>query len=618
MTTTWLRPNLLGDPRAEADTVMLNKAFLETSDYRTLIETSDRVIVVGRRGTGKSALTASLEKYWRHVPSTQAVKLTPEEHQVIGVRPLIQLFGDKFSRVRAGARLVWRYALMMELTNCISPRYRFSSADEFTFLKDRLDLWNRLGPSVFDRYRRLLKDTIDHAHTPEERIAELPITLDLTKVENTLADAYEQTEGLVVFLIDRLDEGYEPDDTGVGFVDGLVQAAIDIKTRIPHVRPIVFLRDNIFRAVEKLDPDYSRNIEGHVLRLHWDEQALLEFAAKRLKIAFNIAEDSDLRIWNSHAADELRGLAGFARCLQLTLYRPRDLLAILNEAFYVAGKEHQTRLALRHLEATARAISENRLNDLQKEYDAILPGLHSYISVFQGQNPELEVAHITHLIENLLSGGSQDSLIQQEFLILEDARAVLRALYSVGFVGVRDATTGKFIFCHDGRAPDREFQVGDKVLVHPCYWMALNCTKNHLTSEEAQDIYDEYDIEVSSETPAIRNAKIAALILQLEKIPIGPDGNTNFEAWCHKAIRICFAKSLRNVELKPNKLARQRRDVVATNLAEHGVWKRIHADYGTRQVTFEVKNYQGLKAEDYQQVFSYLTGEYGRLAACRT
>ena len=139
MTTTWVRPNLLGDPRAEADSAMLNKAFLETSDYRTLIETSDRVIVVGRRGTGKSALTAELEKYWRHAHSTQVVKLSPEEHQVIGVRPLIQLFGEKFTRVRAGSRLMWRYALMMELGRCYVARYQFSASDEIAFLMGRIE-----------------------------------------------------------------------------------------------------------------------------------------------------------------------------------------------------------------------------------------------------------------------------------------------------------------------------------------------------------------------------------------------------------------------------------------------------------------------------------------------
>jgi hypothetical protein len=31
-----IRPNVLGDLRAEADLTMLNKAFLETPDYRLL------------------------------------------------------------------------------------------------------------------------------------------------------------------------------------------------------------------------------------------------------------------------------------------------------------------------------------------------------------------------------------------------------------------------------------------------------------------------------------------------------------------------------------------------------------------------------------------------------
>ena len=47
--------NILGAGRAEADSVMLAKAFIETADYRALIQSDDFNFVVGRRGTGKSA-----------------------------------------------------------------------------------------------------------------------------------------------------------------------------------------------------------------------------------------------------------------------------------------------------------------------------------------------------------------------------------------------------------------------------------------------------------------------------------------------------------------------------------------------------------------------------------
>src|ERR1700693_1269595 len=97
-------PKNLGDLRAEADGAMLDRAFLETRDYRTLIETSDRILVVGRRGTGKSALTRGLQRYWGRTDGVVVAKLVPEEHQVIAVRPLVRMFGEQFSRIPAGTR----------------------------------------------------------------------------------------------------------------------------------------------------------------------------------------------------------------------------------------------------------------------------------------------------------------------------------------------------------------------------------------------------------------------------------------------------------------------------------------------------------------------------------
>ena len=64
------RVNVLGDIRAEHDKQMLELAFYETPNYRTLIESSERPIVVGRRGTGKSALCNQLKKYWQKDANT--------------------------------------------------------------------------------------------------------------------------------------------------------------------------------------------------------------------------------------------------------------------------------------------------------------------------------------------------------------------------------------------------------------------------------------------------------------------------------------------------------------------------------------------------------------------
>lgn len=56
----------------------------------------------------------------------------------------------------------------------------------------------------------------------------------------------------------------------------------------------------------------------------------------------------------------------------------------------------------------------------------------------------------------------------------------------------------------------------------------------------------------------------------------------------------------------------QQRDVVATNMATVGFWKRILEDYKSRQVIFEVKNYEEIQPDDFRQALSYSSGEYGQ------
>jgi hypothetical protein len=144
--------------------------------------------------------------------------------------------------------------------------------------------------------------------------------------------------------------------------------------------------------------------------------------------------------------------------------------------------------------------------------------------------------------------------------------------------------------------------------------MALNLTRDALVAEEAASINDEYDIEVASETPTLRERRIGQLVTEGQKIAKGKDQSRHFEEWCLSSIRVVFAGMLENLALHPNKNGLQQRDIVGTNLSRTEAWQRIYEDYGTRQVVFECKNYDELQPDDYRQVAIYLSGDYGRLA----
>jgi hypothetical protein len=139
----------------------------------------------------------------------------------------------------------------------------------------------------------------------------------------------------------------------------------------------------------------------------------------------------------------------------------------------------------------------------------------------------------------------------------------------------------------------------------------LNLTRDALTADQAEQINDEYEIKVTSQTPEIRAARIGTIISDLGQIAEGADGAEDFELWVENAVRTVFAGHLDNVERKPNGAATQRRDVVATNLVRTSAFKRIHADYGARQIIFEVKNFKDIGRDEHRQMLSYLHNQYG-------
>lgn len=610
-----MKGNPLGDIRAESDTNMLEQAFWETADYKSILESSDRCVIVGRRGTGKSALVHMLSKKWSSKPQTLVLKISPEEEQIIGLRDAFSIFGDNYSQIKAGIKLSWRYALYMEVVTEIANHYKLKNDLDVMSIQTHIQTWGPRRQAIATKIRKKLNNIVTEQRSPAALIAELSDIYEFDLLEEVIEEALSKSNYQIIILADRLDEGYSPDDLGVAIVDGFAQTVIDLKAKTKEkIIAYAFIRDNIYRSISQMDPDFTRNIEGQTLRLHWDEYNLFNVVCNRIKIAFNIHKENSLRTWNQLTARELKGMEGFRTALKLTLYRPRDILVLLNDAFLRAHSQERNTIILEDIDSTAKSISINRLNDLHKEYDTIFPALEEFTRKFNGHNPEMTLLDASILIDDVLTNVDLPREKLQDILLFDGSKQVIQRLYSVGFIGLYNDKTSSFVFCHDGKDPDRDFKHESRVLIHPCYWLALGLSRSDIKLSEAEDIHDEYDIEVSSVSSEQRNQKIGALLSELHSIDSGRPGAPDFESWCLKTLRILFAGDLHNIELHPNKNGLQQRDIVATNYGERSVWKRILEDYKVRQVTFEIKNYQDLTQSDYRQINSYLNNEYGTLA----
>jgi hypothetical protein len=259
--------NILGAARAEAD-ALLARAFVETPAYRALTENIDYSFVVGRRGTGKSALFAKLTEHLAAADNTIVIADVPQEHQILELQNLLlKVAGIDYRMLRAVARLVWRVSLLFEAVRCIERHYKFSKLADRAFLTEYVREHRALlAGSIAARCAALVKlamSTESHGTEVAPTIARLT---NIDKLQQAVANALHEIPTRVVVLCDGLDEGWVPDIPCTALLGGLAMATADLTDRKIELHAILFIRDNIFRALAQLDTDFTRHIEGHTLR----------------------------------------------------------------------------------------------------------------------------------------------------------------------------------------------------------------------------------------------------------------------------------------------------------------------------------------------------------------
>jgi hypothetical protein len=103
--------NILGSSRAEQDT-LLDRVFVSTSEFRSLTHSTDFNVVVGRRGTGKSALFRKVHEYYGHEPGVLSVSDAVEEHTSLSISHRLGGVCEAYEHARAIMRIVWKVSIL--------------------------------------------------------------------------------------------------------------------------------------------------------------------------------------------------------------------------------------------------------------------------------------------------------------------------------------------------------------------------------------------------------------------------------------------------------------------------------------------------------------------------
>lgn len=609
--------NILGDARAEADLFMLTQAFVETNDFRALQTTSDFSFVVGRRGTGKTAIFLKLREDLQVDKRIFLSCLKPEEYDSLALVSTLRKIGTgRYDEIRPTARVLWRISMLLEVAQALSRHWKFGNTAEAEWIRRYLmDKKSILLLNILQRCNFLFNESKNESETPESIPGIIATRSELSSLEDHVRQGLCTIGTRAVFLFDGLDEGWGLDETSTGALGGLAIAVASFRDKGIPIDALLFIRDNVFRSLASLDRDFSRHIEGSTLRLHWDEDSLLHLVANRLRVMLNMTStENNIRIWNRFAHRELKDRAGFQQCLHHTLYRPRDVLILLNQAAVHAARENRTEIVASDVDASSKQISLDRLTDLMKEYDAVFPGLRLIIDNFKGTQAFQPLHCIRAQLDKFIEEQQYNCADASDVAILGTSAQMIDILYSIGFIGLEDHNNAAIQFCHDG-APASIFDKPDemRVALHPCYWSALDVHEKDTDSAFLITISDDYVTRKNPQAQDMRIRLLGQLINELPECPEGREGASTYETWVLRTCRVLFAGNLSNLELHPSQNSVQQRDVIATNSAERGFWRRVFEDYKCRQVVFEAKNYASLGPDEFRQALAYSGRQYGKV-----
>jgi hypothetical protein len=415
-----------------------------------------------------------------------------------------------------------------------------------------------------------------------------------------------------LLLIDRIDDTWNGSDIAVVLLTALMHAILEVAASSQTVQPILFLRENLFQRVRQIDSEFSR-LETAVVSLDWTQELLIEMIERRLQTAV-VTKPPIGETWDCFF-DPVDGTSSKEYVLNYCQNRPRDLLIYCNLAIEEAQSHRHTKVTHDDLKVARRKFSLNRLKEVGDEYSENFPRIALVLERFHGLGNAFTIPAISQFIEKLLVDPAILKHCHSWINAYAAPHRFAALLYSIGFLGISNKGVTQYR-SHEDSAEAPAIDAQANVVIHPCYVDALNLREAVISSLDALTLQDEGLVLELPEAFTLDDytARIDELMLEIEDIQPGRADAARWEGFVGEVIRLCFYKSLNNVDAKVRDVAGCTvKDWVAANVAQSGFWHMIktHPSYRATQVIWECKNYEDLSADDFHQACYYMGGAMG-------
>jgi len=461
-----------GDDSAEKDPFLLNY-FVQSAAF-SRIKNKQKNMLIGRKGSGKSAIRKKLEDEFTKDSDTHVINLSPKFNAIKTI------LNDKDIANGFGQEIFFQHTWIRQiLLDCLCLAGHSAKGK---YAKDSLEFARNVGNELNRTNKDLVENISDILSKVKAKVGELgEFGLALERELRNVADvdALEfHIKNLVkygakfVVLIDDLDLGWNNTDTANNLLLGLLSATNHLSSISSNIYICVFLREDVYTLLitKTQHSDKYRNVE----RIRWSKSDLITILNERIN--FNRERNQLPRLlepFNTVFPYTIGTSNSDNWLYERTLGRPRELIQL--SRYYTESVENDSPDS-ELLKESEQSYSEWKLDDLCTEYSNQYPGLVNLFSYWKTNffrcKYHLKRAEAEEMLLELFLSAELNESWFNEIALKADITKLLEILYEIGFIG--DFVLGgdggsKTVYSYQGRHEPRF----DELQIHTCFRRAV-------------------------------------------------------------------------------------------------------------------------------------------------
>lgn len=426
---------------AENEKNELSQYFISTNAYEKAKENKSKLILVGRKGAGKTAIYLKLQEDLAENNLNYVVSLKPDSLELLDNIDMSTLFKKGSSRKRFFYG-VWKTVIYSKLIDVINSRLLIKSQSSFLdenekeirkFYKENEYL---IKQNFYGIIKELNKNNSNKLDSPQ--ILEDLYTTYLTPLINLLNRYFADKKYVKIHILsDNLDKSWNPETNlklqsdmifSLLEVDSILKNELRNKTKeMVNIYNYLFLREDIYNYIltQANEPDKLTTISYKII---WDDAPLKLKQLVELKFKHILNKDNDYdnnKFWTD-LFDMKKGNDAFENIKNIIVLRPRDIIYFIQALFESAANNNKEKVSFDDfyyaINKYTQFLNGNLISEMQAEY----PNIRQVLNLFQMYG-QLKYKNYRNHLQKL---GYEDKSIED----------LTKSLFSYGYLQAFDNT----------------------------------------------------------------------------------------------------------------------------------------------------------------------------------